>query len=59
MAKSEIKITVDTESIVKLQCLAIKCMHNLKIDCNLKHVLISKEGTCTKYTEREFTESEL
>jgi len=34
--------------IVKLQCQQVECVHNLLYCCNLKTLLINKDGRCSQ-----------
>ena len=51
-------IKFEIEPIVKVKCLAISCVHNgvnsfgpedRGTYCNLKHIVIDKEGKCTSF----------
>lgn len=62
MASPNISITVELEPIVKLLCVAITCKHNLmnaqlaqerQAACELKHLVISHDGKCTRYEPEE------
>ena len=55
--KAELRIEVDTDSMVTLECTAIECKHNLvdtkDILCNLKNVHIRSDGRCAFYEEKK------
>ena len=50
MASADLKIIVDIEPIVKIDCIAKKCKHNLYkkgfMCCNLKYVEIDERAQC-------------
>jgi len=50
MPRADMKITVELDPIVKLQCLNIACKHNTHyvsgLYCNLKNVMIDEDGQC-------------
>jgi len=55
MPKTDIKITVEVEPIVKLYCNAVECRFNLYNGspnlnvCNLKYILLGETGKCKAY----------
>lgn len=57
MARTNFKIEVELDPIVKLYCKAIECRHNLVKThgafCNLKHIQISSQATCGNYEEKK------
>lgn len=57
MASSEIKVNVVANvELVSLMCHDTSCAHNLRnlgsMSCNLKHVLIGKDGACASKKEK-------
>jgi len=59
MATGNIKIKVDIESIVKLICLNRECRFciSANLTCNLKQVVLDKEGKCKQFEQRKPIES--
>lgn len=47
MAEAKGTIKFEFPPIVELQCGNIDCIHNNLFDCNLKHLVIGKDGKCT------------
>lgn len=53
MAEAIGKIKFEFKQFVELQCGNADCIHNLYFDCNLKKLLIGKDGTCTNMVLKE------
>ena len=56
MARGDMLIKVETEPIVKVLCMAMKCRHNSFqrghgdiCRCDYKHIRLDKTGQCTSY----------
>ena len=58
MAKNEItmNITTDLHSLVKIDCLHLKCKYHQRhtLNCNLKYIVVSVNGVCTSCEEEDY-----
>jgi len=52
MSPHDLKITMEIEPVVKLECMRFNCKFNYpRGNCNLKYVHINKNGVCADLDE--------